>query len=422
LVSAFFHIDDKLNAWGDLIKLTTDTDWFARRGVIASADLSSIFSKLPIENKQKAWNELVKLIIDNDDFTVKSKATNTLSSTFSQLPDRQQAWDKLFKLIDNPSDSEADPDVRFRASKILVLIFPYVPSEHRQQAWNGLIKLTTDNAYEIRSEISPSLGSAFYHVPDKQKALEDLIRLTTNEDSDVRSWATFTLGFAFYQIPKKEQAWDELSTLANDISSEVRSRAAYAIGSAFPYIPNKEQARSKLCELIGDDNDDVVIQASYSHGRVCVFNASQAEKDEDYKEELKNAITFFEKEYLKSKNSNSPSAFWLPFYRVFYEIIYEQSEVKSSNKYFTEAKNAVRGSKRKKLLLDFAENFIESSEEVKEIEKLSLKVKKGNLDFYSKYFGNAATILRNAKDIAPFDAETLKRGLLILNKDFGMIL
>jgi HEAT repeat protein len=104
----------------------------------------------------------------------------------------------------------------------------------------------------------------------------------------VRSETAFSLGFSFSHLPDKQQAWDDLYRLKNDEASRVRS------------------------------------YANHSLGKISIFKASQAEKEEDYKDELEKAITFFEKAAQESEYFN-PSQFCLPFYRSFHTILFKKT-------------------------------------------------------------------------------------------------
>jgi HEAT repeat protein len=83
--------------------------------------------------------------------------------------------------------------------------------------------------------------------------------------------------------------------LTKDQDKDVRSWAASALGSAFSQAPDKQQARGDLYRMSNDKDSSVRTYANYSLGRVSIFQASQAEIEEDYKKELKEAIEFFEK-------------------------------------------------------------------------------------------------------------------------------
>ena len=87
---------------------------------------------------------------------------------------------------------------------------------------------------DVRYGAAYALGSVFSHVPDKQQAWNDLIKLTTDKNSDVRyRVAAMLLIHVFSQVPDKQQAWNDLIKLTTDKDSDMRYRAAAALGSAF---------------------------------------------------------------------------------------------------------------------------------------------------------------------------------------------
>jgi len=97
--------------------------------------------------------------------------------------------------------------------------------------------------------------------------------------------------------------------------------------------------------LTNDKDNFVRTSTFHSLGKISIFKASQAEKEEDYKEELEKAITFFEKAAQESEYVN-PSQFCLPFYRSFHTIIFQkQEEVKEEiDKYLQYFTNWIRKS------------------------------------------------------------------------------
>ena len=63
----------------------------------------------------------------------------------------------------------------------------------------------------------------FSSISDKEQAWNDLHRLITDENRNVRSLAAYALRFAFSHVPDKQQAWDDLHRLNNDKNSESRN-------------------------------------------------------------------------------------------------------------------------------------------------------------------------------------------------------
>ena len=408
LGSEFSQLPDKQQAWNDLHKLTSDEDSDVR-SVSASA-LGSAFSAVP--DKQQAWNDLHKLTSDEDS-DVRSVSASALGSAFSAVPDKQQAWNDLHRLT-----NDEDIFVRSIVSSTIYSAFSQFPD--KQQAWNDLVKLTIDENSYIRRNFAKVLGSVFSQVPDKQQAWNDLHRLINNEYSDVRSYSAFALCSAFSQVPEKEQAWNDLHRLTNDNEISVRCGVAEALSSAFSQFPDKQQAWSDLHRLTNDEDINVRAYANHSFGKVSIFQASQAEKEEDYKKEMEKAIEFFEK---ASQEANfrwwsNPSQFCLPFYRSFYVIIFENNEKKGEiDKYLVEAKDAIRGSKSKELLFETVENLAKALEEVQKLASMDLEVKKSELNFYRKYCDRAAELMKDTEDTAPYAIAAMRKGLPFLDKD-----
>jgi len=297
--------------------------------------------------------------------------------------------------------------------------FSLLPNKH--QAWNDLIKLTTDHDWDVRIEAAYALSSVFTHVPNKQKAWEDLHRLATDQDNSLRFIVVDAIGSAFPHIPDKEQAWNELIKLITDGDIDVEYSAASTLGSAFPHMPDKQQAWYDLIKLIKDENY-VNLFVNHSLGKISVFKASQSEKEEDYKRELERAIEFFEKEAQESRclwdEWGNPSQFCLPFYRSFYTIVFKKPEAKEEvDRYLAEAKSAIKGSKNKKLLLEAVENLANALKEVQSLENLDLDSMKGELSFYRKYCDRASELIRYTEESAPVATIVMRKGLPILDRN-----
>lgn len=217
----------------------------------------------------------------------------------------------------------------------------------------------------------------------------------------VRIQALDQLKSNFPSLPNREQAWDDLHRLTNDENISVRSKVASALWSIFSQIPDKQQAWNDLQRLANDQDKDVRVYANHSLGRISIFKASQAEKEEDYKDELETAISFFEKASKESIRFN-PSEFCLPFYRSFHTIIFKKEDSQEEiDKYLANAKNAVKGSKSKALLVEALKNLANALKEVQSLEKLDLETKKGELNFYKKYCDHAAELIVEAESTAP---------------------
>ncbi|WP_052725731.1 HEAT repeat domain-containing protein [Methanosarcina barkeri] len=192
----------------------------------------------------------------SDDPKERIHALEELKFYFSYMPDKQQAWNDLHRLT-----SDENSDVRHSAAFALGSVFSQVPD--KQQAWNDLHRLTSDENSDVRYCVAWALRSAFSQVPDKQQAWNDLFRLTNDEDRyEVNNSAVFALGSVFSQVPDKQQAWNDLHRLTNNENSYVRSGAVSALGSAFSQVPDKKQAWNDLHRLTNDEDSYVRSDAS----------------------------------------------------------------------------------------------------------------------------------------------------------------
>ena len=68
-----------------------------------------------------------------------------------------------------------DPEERIKAVEQFKFYFSLLSD--KEQAWNDLIRLTTDEDIGVRSGAASALGPAFPKVPDKQQAWNDLHKL-----------------------------------------------------------------------------------------------------------------------------------------------------------------------------------------------------------------------------------------------------
>lgn len=236
----------------------------------------------------------------------------------------------------------------------------------------------------------------------------------------MRSKVADTLVSVFSQVSDKQKAWNNLIDLTSDEKSDMRFWAANALDSTFFQMPDKQQARSDLHRLTTDKDNYVRAYANHSLGQFSIFKASQAEKEEDYKQELENAIEYFEK---ASTGLNNPSQFCLPFYRSFLTIIFTKQEAKEEiEKYLVEAKNAVKGSKSKKLLFEAVDNLANALKEVQYLENLDLEAKKSELNFYRKYCDRVEELMRDTEKTAPFATTAMRKGLPIMDRNLKAIL
>jgi HEAT repeat protein len=142
----------------------------------------------------------------------------------------------------------------------------------------------------------------------------------------------------------------------------------------------------------------VRISSNYSLGKVSIFMASHAEKEEGYKKELEKAIEFYENAAKEGSDLN-PAQFCLPFYRSFYAIIFEKQEAEEEvDRYLAEAKAAIQGSEGKKQLFEAVENLSDALKEIQNLRNLNFEAKKSELNFYRKYCDHAAELMKDTNE------------------------
>ncbi len=447
LGTVFRFMPDKDQAWGDLHKLTSNEDGDVR--YLLTEVIGSIFEQ--ISYKREAWEDLHRLTSD-EDHRVRNQTALALKTAFRFIPEKEEAWEDLVKLT-----SDEESWVRWNSADALKTALHYVPNKEKvlkdlqrlasdkdywvkseailaqgtafqyepekKKAWNELCRLASDKNSDVRNAATTALGTSFLYVPDKKQAWEDLHKLTFDKNSDVRNGAAWALGTAFQYIPDIKQAWEDLHRLTLDEESWVRNGATWAIGDAFQYLPNKQPACDDLHRLSSDEDDDVRIIACHYLGRVSVYKASQSSSEEEYLRELENSIIFFEDSY-EENSDNNPSGFCLPFYRSFYTIIRAEKQHPRDEveKYLEEAKSAIKGSENKKLLLEAIENLARALEEVQNLKNMDLEATKRELNFYRKYCEQAAELMENTEESAPYATAAMRKGLPILNRKLNSLL
>ncbi|MDF0594271.1 HEAT repeat domain-containing protein [Methanotrichaceae archaeon M04Ac] len=404
LGAAFAAVPDKDAAWRDLLRLTDDKfDFVSRR---ATKTLGDVFTAVP--DKDATWRYLIRLTGDEDS-NVRSSATKALGAIFAAVPDKESAWKDLHLLT-----GDEDSFVRWRAAKALGAAYPNIPD--KEAGWQDLHRLSGDKEpYYVRSEAAEALGAVFPHFSDKEAAWQDLHRLSGDEWGFVRWGVAKALGTALDAVPDKESAWQDLHRLTGDEESVVRWVAAGAIGAAFAAVPDKESARKDLIRLTGDEDKDVRVSANHSLGKTSIFKATVAEGEEDFRNELENALQYFEKSAAEASFDN-PAEFCLPFYRSFYVLTFKkvgsEAEVQRS---LAEAKRASQGSKSREDLLEAIENLSNALKETQSLRERGLEAAKCDLNSYRRYCDRAVELLDETEERAPGATRLIKRGLPIID-------
>jgi HEAT repeat protein len=453
----YYVLNDKKQAWDDLIRLTQDNNDYVRWS--AADSLGSCYPHLPEEYKKQAWDDLHRLMQDNNDYVLVG-AADSLGSCYSHLPEeyKKQAWDDLIRLVENNDDDvlraaadslgscysylpeeykkqawddlirltkDNDNFVLSGAADSLGSCYSYLPEEYKKQAWDDLHKLTQDNDIDVLRAAADSLGSCYSHLPEeyKKQAWDDLIRLVENNDDYVLRAAADSLGSCYSHLPEeyKKQAWDDLHRLTKDNDIAVLMGAIDSLGSCYSYLPEeyKKQAWDDLHRLTKDKDKYVSVAANHSLGRVSIYRASQAKSDESVREELETALRFFEK--ASNESIYNPARFCLPFYRSFHAITFKKEEAEAEVKqYIAEAKKAIEGSESKENLFEAVENL---GNALKEAQKArDLNDVKYDLNTYRLYCERAADMMDETENKAPGATRLLRKGLPIIDKKIKQIL
>lgn len=378
---------------------------------IAVAQLSNNLAIFP--DKEQAWNDLFVLAQD-EDTDVRIRATIEFSYfVFPHMTD--QAWKGLLDLV-----RYGDNFTQWHASKALGLAFPYLTD--KAQATKNLLELTKNKDIRLQSSATTALGLAFPYITDKVQGTKDLLKLTKNKCHVVRSSATTALGLAFPYITDKVHGTKYLLKLTKDRYFIIQAAAAEALGLAYPYVSNKVQVMNDLLELTKDKeidmrpyDDDVRMYANFSLGKLSIFKATQAKNNLNFREELENAIEFFEKS-TNEDNLSNPARFCLPFYRSFYVVTFGKLEEKEDiQKYINEAKSAIGFSKSKEQLLKAIENLANALNQAQKARRMGLDAMKSDLNAHRIYIEDAIKLLNITQEKAPGATKLIKKGLPIID-------
>jgi hypothetical protein len=247
-------------------------------------------------------------------------------------------------------------------------------------------------------------------------AWSDLYRLIGDNSNKVRYWVTVSFDAAYPFVPNRKQAWFVLHRLAEDWDGDIRANAALAIGSTFTYILNEEQALEDLIKLTQDDESNVRMNANHSLGKVSIFKATKARGDMEFREEMENAIGFFERSSNEAEYSN-PSRFCLPFYRSFYTVTFKKEGAEDEiQRYLTDAKDAAEGSKNKETLIKAVENLANALTEAYKTQEANLDTRQRHLNTYRKYCDSATNLIVDASKETPGAARVLCRAFPIIDE------
>jgi hypothetical protein len=279
---------------------------------------------------------------------------------------------------------------------------------------------------EDRQEAVELLKTHFPNIPDKDKAQawKDLHNLTQDQDSDVRRGAAEALGSAFGHVPDKDkaQAWKDLINLTRDKDGDVREGAAGALARAFSQLPDKKKdlTLQDLIRLTQDPYKDVRMYSYHSLGRVSIYKATTSVEDEVFRENLREAIDYFEKSAQEATYYN-PARFCIPFYRSFLAVTSQAEGAQEQvDLYLAAAKDAIGRSKSRKLLFVAVENLSRALREAQNASELYEA--QAVLEACLPYCNQAEELINKTEEMAPGASGVIRRGLPIINQQIKMIL
>lgn len=446
MISIFSNSPDKENAWADLLRFIGSIN----KNNLSTATNILCSNIVRREDKQKAWESLIQLT-KYEEIEVKTVSANSINCIFPYVCDKHKAWEDLIELIN-------DKNIQVKRAALSAITSNYLLAPEKQRIWEYLVKFSFDKDSQVKMIASNGLAHNFSCISDKQKAWNDLIKVTSG-DYQVRRIVSSTLKFAILTVDNKEAAWEDLLTLSSHKDIDVRNQVAYALVSSFhlipdkqkisrnlhdcmknedrnkretmvsiisfiyPELPDQQQFWDELIELTSDEDIGVRRNAYYSLGKISIFKASQSKNEIDYKRDFERAIEFFANASKESTLYN-PSQFCLPFYRSFYTIISEEKQQAKEevDRYLTEARNAIKKSKNKQILLEAVDNLAKALEEVQSLENRNLENNKEELSHYMVYCERAADLMSETEQTSPYATQVLKKGLPILNRKLNSLL
>ena len=83
--------------------------------------------------------------------------------------------------------------------------------------------------------------------------------------------------------------------MINKSDSYLQPRFSIVLGSIYPYIKDKDQLYNILTKLCQSRERNVRVYANHSLGRICIYKATESSTIEEFKNELKKALDFFDK-------------------------------------------------------------------------------------------------------------------------------
>jgi HEAT repeat protein len=305
LVDVFPLVPDKDRAWKELIGLVNSKSSLedVKRGIVNS--FPYLISETP--NKQQVWKDLLEIIASADDRYVGEKAASFLSIIFPELPDdeKEEAWNEVLELATAFSES-ADGKVKEQAARTLGTVFSVMPDQTRDEALDGLFELAVSESPEVQKEILLALPYVFSHLSDRKRAWDDILRLTGDEDENVRKKAADVLSSIFSDMSDREKVWADFLNLIRSKDGYVRSAAASALPSIFSFHKDKASVWKELIELTGDEDEFVRTTAANTLTRTFQYIPEQKEMYSELSTLAEKKNSYVLREVIKNLASSLP--------------------------------------------------------------------------------------------------------------------
>lgn len=167
------------------------------------------------------------------------KAAKQLGALFEVFPDRKQAFEDLLKL-----SSDRDNEVRAEAINSLMTVFPNIPD--KELAWEKFVNLTAYPADRVIKAAVKALVSVFVLMPKKNKAWKDLVELVNSKTSleDVNREIINSFPYLIQEFPENQNLWKDLLETIHSEDPYVQEKTIKLLSTVFPDLDNEQKEKT----------------------------------------------------------------------------------------------------------------------------------------------------------------------------------
>ncbi|MGB9928276.1 MAG: HEAT repeat domain-containing protein [Methanosarcina sp.] len=167
------------------------------------------------------------------------KAAKQLGALFEVFPERKQAFEDLLKL-----SSDRDNEVREEAIKSLTMVFPNIPD--KELAWDKFVNLTAYPAERVMKAAVKALVSVFSLMPDRNKTWKDLVELLHSKTSmeDVNREIIDAFPYLMQEIPDNPYVWKDLLETIHSKDLYVREKTIAILSRVFPDLADEQKEKT----------------------------------------------------------------------------------------------------------------------------------------------------------------------------------